>query len=126
VSGNVPSDYNSFMNARRLIRICATLLGFWVALTPAIAAAPAAGMAYHAGMSDDRAAGGPGPCPDTDMDRKICAFICLGASPLIVPSETVGLFAAVFDARHWVGKSPSLSGRHFTPDPAPPRSRSLP
>lgn len=118
-SAEPPSDYNFLMNAQPAFRVSALLLGIWLALTPAILAVPATGMIYHAGMTED-AARDCEPCPDTGMDREVCAFICLSAPPFAAPHETDDLLAAA-GVRHRNKADSSWFGRLFTPDPAPPK-----
>jgi hypothetical protein len=105
-------------------RFFALFLGFWVALAPAVFALPAAAITVQTGMSDDAGPGGDDCCPEEDMERGLCALMCLNTAQFAT-MEDLGKLAGRFGSGHELGHHPALFGRLLTPDPAPPNPVSL-
>ena len=104
-------------------RLIVLSLGLWVALVPAIVAAPAA-MAAPMIMSDDVTADGCIACPDVplgNMDRGLCSLMCSGTMLSALPSETVEL-TDTYQRVRWLSSDQFFSERPTSPDPAPPKS----
>lgn len=120
--GSERPDYAFRMT--RCGRILALFFGLWLALAPAIIAVPAAAMSIPMSTCDDADAGDCDACPDADVDREVCAFICLSAAQFALPAEKFRL-DAVFGDGHRRGNGPPPSGRLSTPEPAPPKLHSL-
>lgn len=117
-------DYISRMMVWTGNRFLVLLLGLWVALAPALYAVPAAAMTAQISMSDDGASGGCDDCPEGDMERGLCALMCLNAVQFATttePGKLHGKFGSDHEPRH----HPALLGRLSTPDPAPPKPVSL-
>ena len=104
-------------------RIALVILGLWVAFAPAVAVAPATAMTPHMSMPDDGGSGCCDGCPD--MDRKLCAFICVNALPLAIAVDHNDLSAIGLHHDRGAGRHAALSDHCCSPDPPPPRSASL-
>lgn len=113
------------MRNRTANRVLALMLGLWVALAPAMLAAPAAGMNAQMNMSESNGSGDCNGCPDAGMAQDACASMCANALPFVTMPDIGRMVPVDFRPIDWPGGYSPLVGRILTPEPGPPRSITL-
>lgn len=106
-------------------RIIALFLALWVALAPAVFAAPAAAMTLQMSMASDPDSAGCDSCPDAKANRGICALMCVNAFLFAATAKHGNLVLIAVRDDHPLKRDLALSGRTVAPDPPPPKSVAL-
>jgi hypothetical protein len=106
---------------RRRTGMIALFLGLWIALAPALFAAPAAGLTLqmstvHVGGSNDCDC-----CSDAKHNRDLCASMCANVLPFAT-LESDDLVSIAFHDDYALRRELIPAGRAISPDPPPPRS----
>lgn len=102
----------------------ALFLGLWIALAPALVAAPAGltlqmSMVHNVG-SDDCGSDDCGCCSDGQTNRDLCASICVNVLPFAALQSDHFVSIASRDD-YALNRELTPSSRAILPDPPPPR-----
>ena len=107
----------------RANRCLSLLLGFMVAIAPAVLAVPATAMTLQMSMSGD--AGSGDCCPGAKADGAACPMICANALSHATMPAPVSLVFQAFGKELWRSAFLPLPDHPRPPDPPPPKSATL-
>ena len=102
-------------------RMIALFLGLWIALVPALVAAPAAGLTLQLSMVQNVGSDDCGCCSDVKPNRDLCASICANVLPFAALQSDHFVSNASHDD-YALNRELTPSSRAISPDPPPPRS----
>jgi hypothetical protein len=106
-------------------RMIALLLGLWIALAPALFAAPAAGLTLQMSIVDDVGSDDCDCCSDAKQNRGRCASMCVNILPFAT-IQSDHLVSMTFRDDYALRHELTPSSRAISPDPPPPRSIAFP
>jgi hypothetical protein len=102
-------------------RIIALFLGLWIALAPALFAAPATGLTLQMSIVHNVGSDDCDCCSDAKPNRDFCASMCANVLPFAT-SESDHLVSITFHDEYALRRELTPSSRAISPDPPPPRS----
>jgi hypothetical protein len=109
------------MMAWTLNHMLALFLGLWIALAPALVAAPAAGLTSQMSMVHVLASDKCDCCSDAQPNRELCASMCVNVLPFAT-LQFDHLVSITFHDAYALRRELTPSSRTISPDPPPPRS----
>jgi hypothetical protein len=102
-------------------RMIALLLGLWIALAPALFAAPAVGLTLQMSMVDDVGSDDCDCCSDAKPNPDLCVLMCANVLPFAT-LESDHLVSITFHNDYALTRELIPSSRAISPDPPPPKS----